>query len=97
MNVTITQGRVQVPHYVSPSDPIVSTLLDVYRRQTGQDAQPKVVGGGTYGRLMERGVAFGAMFPDTPDTMHQANEFIPVDDLFKATAIYAEAIYELIK
>ncbi|WP_282709138.1 dipeptidase PepV [Ligilactobacillus sp. Marseille-Q7487] len=97
MNATIEQGRVQVPHYVSPEDPIVSTLLDVYRRQTGEDAQPKVVGGGTYGRLMERGVAFGAMFPDTPDTMHQANEFIPVDDLLKATAIYAESIYELIK
>lgn len=97
MNATIQQGRVQVPHYVSPEDPIVATLLDVYRRQTGEDAQPKVVGGGTYGRLMERGVAFGAMFPDTPDTMHQANEFMPVEDLFKATAIYAESIYELIK
>ena len=57
----------------------------------------KVVGGGTYGRLMERGVAFGAMFPDTPDTMHQANEYVPVDVLVKACAIYAEAIYELIK
>ena len=31
------------------------------------------------------------------DTMHQANEFIALDDLFRAAAIYAEAIYELIK
>ena len=46
---------------------------------------------------MERGVAFGAMFPDTPDTMHQANEYVPVDVLVNACAIYAEAIYELIK
>ncbi len=35
-----------------------------------------VIGGGTYGRLMERGVAYGAMFPDSIDTMHQANEFM---------------------
>ena len=27
MNVTIDQGRVQVPHYVSPEDPLVKTLL----------------------------------------------------------------------
>ena len=46
---------------------------------------------------LERGVAYGAMFPDSIDTMHQANEFIALDDLFRAAAIYAEAIYELIK
>ena len=46
---------------------------------------------------MKRGVAYGAMFPDYIDTMHQANEFIDVEDLFRAAAIYAEAIYELIK
>lgn len=46
---------------------------------------------------MKRGVAFGAMFPGVPDTMHQPNEFIPVDDLIKAAAIYAQGIYELIK
>jgi len=27
--------------------------------------------------------------------MHQANEFIAIDDLLKATAIYAEAIYRI--
>jgi len=29
--------------------------------------------------------------------MHQANEFFALDDLFRSAAIYAEAIYELIK
>lgn len=98
LDITVKRsGKLQVPHYVSPEDPMVKTLLDVYQEQTGEPASGKVVGGGTYGRLMERGVAFGAMFPGVPDTMHQANEFIPVDDLVKATAIYAQAIYELIK
>ena len=30
------------------------------------------------------------------NTMHQANEFTEVEDLYRAAAIYAEAIYELI-
>ncbi len=97
MGVKLEAGEGMVPHYVDPSDPIVQKLLAVYNRQTGSNAEGMVVGGGTYGRLLERGVAFGAMFPDTPDTMHQANEYIRLKDLFGATAIYAEAIYELVK
>lgn len=87
----------KVPHYVPANDPLVETLLDVYHRQTGLEAHEMVIGGGTYGRLMKRGVAFGAMFPDSVDTMHQANEFMAVEDLTRAMAIYAESIYELIK
>ncbi|AKP63577.1 dipeptidase PepV [Levilactobacillus koreensis JCM 16448] len=98
MNVTLKQGREMVPHYVDPADPIVATLMDVYRQQTGDTtAQPEVVGGGTYGRLMKRGVAFGALFPGTQDTMHQADEFQPEADLLKAMAIYGQAIFELTK
>ncbi|MFS1664346.1 dipeptidase PepV [Streptococcus sp. zg-JUN1979] len=85
------------PHYVSPEDPLVATLLDVYERQTGQKGYEQVIGGGTFGRLLERGVAYGAMFPDYVNTMHQANEFVEVEDLYRAVTIYAEAIYELIK
>lgn len=85
------------PHYVPVEDPLVETLLNVYKRQTGLEAHEMVIGGGTYGRLLERGVAFGAMFPDSEDTMHQANEYMAVEDLMRAMSIYAESIYELIK
>lgn len=87
----------QEPHYVSPEDPIVQKLLSVYNKQTGSNETGKVVGGGTYGRLLERGVAFGALFPETENTMHQANEYMPLADIFRSAAIYAEAIYELVK
>ncbi len=50
-----------------------------------------------YGRLLKRGVAYGAMFPGYVDTMHQANEFMSLDDLFNAAVIYADAIYRLAK
>ena len=58
-------------------DPLVQTLLNVYEKQTGLQGHEQVIGGGTFGRLLERGVAYGAMFPDSIDTMHQANEFTP--------------------
>lgn len=96
-NVRITAGKSQVPHYVPSDDPLVKTLLDVYEEHTGHKGQEKTIGGGTYGRLLKRGVAYGAMFPHSIDTMHQANEFIDLDDLFKAVEIYADAIYRLIK
>ena len=85
------------PHYVPADDPLVATLLSVYEKQTGLKGYEQVIGGGTFGRLLERGVAFGAMFPGYVNTMHQANEFADVEDLYRAAAIYAEAIYELIK
>ncbi len=96
-DVTLSKSNGKEHHYVPANDPLVTSLLDVYHRQTGLDAHEMVIGGGTYGRLMKRGVAFGAMFPDSVDTMHQANEFMAVDDLMRSMAIYAEAIYELIK
>ncbi|MBZ5978631.1 MAG: dipeptidase PepV [Leuconostoc gelidum] len=88
-------GHAQVPHYVAPSDSIVKTLLKVYHEQTGLPAHDQVIGGGTYGRLMARGVAFGALFPDSPDTMHQVNEFALLDDLYRSISIYAQAIAEI--
>lgn len=85
------------PHYVSEEDEMVKTLLAVYEEHTGLKGHGQVIGGGTFGQLLERGVAYGAMFPDSVDTMHQANEFMTVDDLINATVIYADAIYRLIK
>lgn len=85
------------PHYCPIDDPMVATLLAVYEKHTGLKGYEQVIGGGTFGRLLKRGVAYGAMFPGDVNTMHQANEFIEVEQLYRAAAIYAEALYELIK
>lgn len=96
MNGKVENVDDMAPHYVDPDDPIVNKLINVYRQRTGvTEAEPEVVGGGTYGRMMKRGVAFGALFPWTEDTMHQANEYQPVDDLILAMAIYGQSISEL--
>ena len=33
--------------------------------------EPYTIGGGTYARNLDKGVAFGAMFSDSEDLMHQ--------------------------
>jgi dipeptidase D len=93
----VTYSGFEEPHYVPGSDPMVQTLLKVYEKQTGKPGHEVVIGGGTYGRLFERGVAFGAQPENGPMVMHAANEFMMLDDLILSIAIYAEAIYELTK
>lgn len=83
------------PHYVSEDDELVKTLLDVYRKHSGDFSKPLSTGGGTYARVMKKGVAFGMLFPGEPDVAHQADEFVIVENLVKAAAIYAEAIVKL--
>ncbi|WP_176560318.1 dipeptidase PepV [Brevibacillus dissolubilis] len=85
------------PHRVDPNHPLVTTLQKVYSEQTGQEANIIAIGGATYGRSLDVGVAFGPLFPGGADCAHQRDEFIKIDDLVKATAIYAQAIYELAK
>ncbi|WP_235675801.1 hypothetical protein [Clostridioides difficile] len=48
-------------------------------------------------RALDNCVAFGAIFPGKPETEHQANEYLIVEDIIKATQIYALSIYELLK
>lgn len=90
-------GHAQGPHYVPGSDPLVKTLLDVYERQTGKKGHETIIGGGTYGRIFERGVAYGAQPEDQENVMHQPNEYMLESALIDSIAIYAEAIYELTK
>ncbi|MBM7660476.1 succinyl-diaminopimelate desuccinylase [Bacillus mesophilus] len=85
------------PHHVEKEHELVKTLQRVYTEQTGEEATLLSIGGGTYARSLEVGVAFGPLFPGRPDIAHQKDEYIEVDDLVRATALYAQAIYELIK
>ncbi|WP_191560555.1 dipeptidase PepV [Metabacillus idriensis] len=85
------------PHYVDAEHALIQTLKKVYEEQTGERSELIAIGGGTYARSLKAGVAFGPMFPGRPDVAHQKDEYVIIDDLLKATAIYAQAIYELAK
>lgn len=83
------------PHHIVKDHPLVQTLMRIYEKHTGTKADPLAIGGATYARSLNLGVAYGAQFPGREDTAHQKDEYILIDDLLKATAIYAEAIYQL--
>ena len=95
-NIDIEVTSTKEAHYVPKDDELVTTLMDVYRKHTGDTKNDAfVLGGGTYARCLKKGVAFGLLFPGKEDTMHQANEYLEIEDLLLATAIYAEGIYKL--
>jgi len=83
------------PHHVDEKEFLIQTLKKVYEEQTGEKAELIAIGGGTYARSLKAGVAFGPLFPGRPDIAHQKDEYMYIEDLLKATAIYAQAIYEL--
>ena len=84
--------------YIDPQSDLVQNLHSAYVEFTGDHIhQPQAIGGGTYAKSMPNCVAFGVEFPGTDNKIHQNNEEISIDDLLKATAIYAKALYNLIK
>lgn len=85
------------PHYVEEKHPLIQTLQKVYEKQTGKKGELLSIGGGTYARALDSGVAFGPLFPGRNEVAHQKDEYVYIDDLLLAIAIYAEAIYELAK
>ncbi|MBM4762613.1 dipeptidase PepV [Bacillus sp. B15-48] len=83
------------PHHVDENEFLIQKLKKVYEEQTGEPATLLSIGGGTYARSLKSGVAFGPLFPGSPDIAHQKDEYMVIEDMLKATAIYAQAIYEL--
>ena len=85
-------------HYVSTEDDLVQTLHQAYIKYTDDtETELLTIGGGTYSRALQKAVAFGPMMPGRKDVAHQIDEYMFIDDLLKATAIYMEAIYQLTK
>lgn len=83
------------PHHVDKDSFLIQTLQKVYEEATGEKAELLSIGGGTYARSLKEGVAFGPLFPGREDIAHQKDEYMEIEDLLKAAAIYAQAIYEL--
>lgn len=83
------------PVYMEKDGELITTLLEVYREVTGDAAEPKVDGGGTYARAMDHIVAFGPMLPGRELTEHQKNEYIFVEDFLILREIYRKAMERL--
>lgn len=84
--------------YVDPDSKLIQTLHEAYVNVTGDTVnQPQTMGGGTYAKSMSNCVAFGAEFLGEDNLIHGNNENIKIESLLKATEIYCQAIYNLIK
>ncbi len=83
------------PLYYNPSHPMIRNLQKAYEQVTGNEAKLIAKGGSTYAKAMPNIVAFGPLFPGQPDQCHKVDESIAVEDLYKCTLIYAEALYKL--
>ena len=83
------------PHHVPESSELVQRLIGVYNAVTDGNARPFAIGGGTYARHLQEGVAFGMLFPGEPELEHQANESISIESFLRAARIYAYAIVAL--
>lgn len=84
------------PHHVAPTSKLVTALMEAYAEVTGDtEAQPMAIGGGTYAKMLEEGVAFGSLFPDEEELAHQAGEYISIESLVKNLYIFVKAIEKL--
>ena len=91
------------PSYRSAEAPEIQALMAAYRDVTGdQDAQPMVIGGGTYARNFPNAVAFGPCFLDMPNPagenkggIHMADECTDIGRMMIAVKIYIRALLNL--
>lgn len=97
-NLEVKVLGISKPHYISPEDPLVKTLMNAYQEFTGDTKTPmQTIGGGTYARSLRHAVAFGQVFPGEEDLAHQANEYISISKMITSCAIYAKALVDLTK
>ena len=85
----------QPPLFNDKDGELVRTLLEVYEERTGEKAEPVAIGGGTYARALKNGAGFGPQFAGEPSTIHQADEYITLENIRKLADIYHAAIERL--
>ena len=75
----------------------VKTLLNAYNEITGDNAQPKSMGGSTFARAFSKGSAFGPKLKGHEDNIHDANENVSKEQIITAYKIYKKSIFDLVK
>lgn len=100
---TVTDIRDSRPCYIPKDTPLIGRLTEICNEVLGTDAQPYTMGGGTYARHLENAVGYGPGIPgEHHDDLgpghgggHQPDEYVTIDKLKKAFAVYARAIPEM--
>jgi len=91
-------GNTVEPLFYPVDSPLVSSLTEAYQEVTGDtETQPMVIGGGTYAKGIDHTIAFGCGFPGNNYHIHDANEWVRIDELLKQVEIYVVGIEKLLK
>ncbi|MDR2201210.1 MAG: Sapep family Mn(2+)-dependent dipeptidase [Clostridiales bacterium] len=83
--------------YVDEKSPLITALLNVYEKATGQKGYTVQSGGGTYARALPNAVAFGPTFPGAVTDIHNADEHIGLAEFNMLSEIYYTAIIAIAK
>lgn len=95
-NGTIEFSSVVEPLFFPADSQLVSSLVDAYAEVTGDtETKPMTMGGGTYAKGIHNTIAFGCSFPGKDYHIHDANEFVGIDELLLQTEIYVNALIKL--
>ena len=95
INGIVERGAYHLPLYVAKDDPLIIALLGAYNDITGTKGEAITIGGGTYARVLPKGVAFGPVFPNGESRVHGDDERISLKDFAKTIEIFKEAIKRL--
>ncbi|MFY9233000.1 MAG: Sapep family Mn(2+)-dependent dipeptidase [Fimbriimonadaceae bacterium] len=82
--------------YFPLEHPLVKTICEVVREETGEDKPPGVMGGGTYARAIPNTVSIGTGW-EGDGKAHETDERLKVEHLFKMSRIYGHILYRLAK
>ena len=85
----------QLPLFNDKNSFLIKTLLKIYNEESGENARPQAIGGGTYARALSLGAAFGPETDDEDFHIHQPNEFISLKCVEFLCRTYYRAIKEL--
>ncbi|MBQ9920809.1 MAG: Sapep family Mn(2+)-dependent dipeptidase [Clostridia bacterium] len=91
----ITYNGLTPPHHVNKNSMLVKGLGEAYEFYTGKKASCHAMGGFTYVHDIENAVAFGPLMPRHNARIHGPNEHMYIDEIIKATAIFARAIINI--
>lgn len=91
----ITFGGLTPPHHVDKESDLVRKLAEAYEYYMGKKATCCSMGGFTYVHDIENAVAFGPTMQSRNAHIHGPNEHMIVDEMIKATAIFAKAIINI--
>ncbi len=93
--IRLKKNEIVPAHHVDAESDFIKILSKAYEKYTSHKSECMSMGGITYVHNIPNAVAFGPLMPEHDARIHSANECINIEDIIKATAIFAQAIIDI--